>query len=110
MSRESIEQVKLPGKWSDAVFWGCVWAPVTVLLITLFDWYRTRRLDSFRHIVLTLVIFVTAGVLYRLVLRRYQESRVGKEPTRAGHIKRTVPFVVLMAGLMYVLWIMVSAR
>jgi hypothetical protein len=105
-----MEQVKHPGKWSYAVLWGGLWAPFTVLGITLFDWYRTRQLDSLRHIALRLIIFVTVGILYGLGLHRYQESRVAKIPTRAKQVTQTVLFIVLMMGLIYALWVMASAR
>jgi hypothetical protein len=110
MDRESMEQVKHPGKWAYAAYWGGLWAPLTVLGITLFDWYRTRQLESLRHIALTLIIFVTLGILYGLGLHRYQESRVAKNPTRARQVTQSVLFVFLMMGLIYVLWVMASAR
>jgi hypothetical protein len=110
MDRESIERVKYPGKWSYAAFWGGLWAPLTVLGITLFDWYKTRQPDSIRHIALKLVIFATIGIVYGLGLHRYQESRVAKNPTRARHVTRIISFVVLMGGLIYVLWVMATAR
>jgi len=110
MDRESMELVKHPGKWAYAALWGGLWAPLTVLGITLFDWYRTRQLESLRHIALKLVIFVTLGILYGLGLHRYHESRVAKNPTRARQVTQIVLFVVLMMGLIYVLWVMASAR
>jgi hypothetical protein len=99
-----MEQVKHPGKWSYAVFWGGLWAPLTVLGITLFDWYRTRQLDSLRHIAIRMIIFVTTGIVYGLGLHRFQESRVAKNPTRARHVTQIILFVALMMGLVYVLW------
>jgi hypothetical protein len=105
-----MEQVKHPAKWSYAAFWGGLWAPLIVLGITLFDWYRTRQLDSLRHIALKLVIFATIGIVYGLGLHRYQESRVAKNPTRARHAMRIISFVVLMTGLIYVLWVMATSR
>jgi hypothetical protein len=75
-----MEQVRRPGKWSYAVVWGFLWAPLTVLGIILLDRYTTHRLDSVRYIVLTLVIFVIGGIIYGLGLHRYQESRPPKPP------------------------------
>jgi hypothetical protein len=105
-----MEQVKYPGKWSYAAFWGGLWAPLAVLGITLFDWYRNRQLDLPRHIVLTLMIFMTTGAVYGLGLHKYQESRVAKNPTRARRATQMILFIVLMLGLIYVLWVMATAR
>jgi len=99
-----MEQVKHPGKWSFVLVWGVFWGVGTALLETLFDWYRTRHLDSFPWLVGRLVIFMAVGSLCGLVLHEYRRSLVPKKPTRARVVTRFVFFVALMLGLAYVLW------
>jgi drug/metabolite transporter (DMT)-like permease len=90
------------------LFWA-VWGICAALAITLFDWFRTRHLDSPLEIAGRLVIFVAVGVFIGPFVSRRIRSRGDRKPTRVASISRFALLVALMLALAYVLWIMAKA-
>jgi drug/metabolite transporter (DMT)-like permease len=103
-----MKPAKHPGQRSS-LFWG-VWGICAALAVTVFDWYRTRHLDSPLEVAGRLVIFVAVGVFIGPFVSRKMRSRGDKKPTRAASIVRFALFAGLMLALACALWIMAGTR
>jgi hypothetical protein len=82
--------------------WAGVWAPVTVLGITLFDWYTKHRLASLRDMAIRLVLFVSLAFVYALCLRKVQTSQTLKHP-RSSALGVIAVLSIFIAAIIYFL-------
>jgi drug/metabolite transporter (DMT)-like permease len=101
-----MEQVKSPNKALFVFVWGVLWGGLTALIITLFDWYTTHRVDSPYHIVGRFVIFTAAGTVLGQLMWNRRKALGARKLTRTGNMVRLILFIGLMLGLSYVLWTM----
>jgi hypothetical protein len=80
------------------------WGFATAFVTVLFDWYKTQHLDTPIRIVGHFVIFMACGIPFGLYLWSRRGTAIARETTRAQQIGRTVLFVGLMLGLLFVLF------
>jgi hypothetical protein len=83
--------------------WAVGWGGSTALVTTFLDWHRTRRLEP-HSVAAHFVIFMSGGVFLGLWLWNNPEKLGHKKLTRAQTIVRSVLFVALMLGLLYLAW------
>jgi hypothetical protein len=102
MTDDHIKQTIYPSKWSYVAFWAGVWAPVTVLGITLFDWYTKHRWASLRDIAVRLVIFASVAFFYALCIRKFQASQTLKHPVSSA-LGVIAVFGIFIAAIIYFL-------
>ncbi|MGC2722169.1 MAG: hypothetical protein WA209_21490 [Candidatus Acidiferrales bacterium] len=108
INSKSATPERLPGRWSIAIFWAGLWAPLVVLAINLSDRSSTGHVAPWKDIFVHLTIFVGMGFLLGLGLRSYQEWRSTRPPSRSPLATRHVLFVSLLVALAYFLWRMVG--
>lgn len=101
-----MEQVRPTKKALFVFVWGSLaWGGSTALVITLFDWFTTHRLETVYQIFGRFVIFMALGVWWGLFMWR-NEGLARRKLTRTGSAVRLVLFLSLMLGLVYALWTM----
>jgi len=104
---ESMEQARPPSKARFVVVRGVLlWGSSTALVMTLFNWYTTHRIETIYHIVGRFVIFMTLGIWWGLLMWNRLETLGQRKPTRTGTAVRLVLFISLMLALAYALWTM----
>jgi hypothetical protein len=100
-----MEQANPPRKTLFIFVWGVLgWGFSTVLVMTLFDWYTTRRMQSRYEVVSRFVLFMAVGGLWGERIGRWRDAVGRKKLTNAGSIILLVLFTSLILALAIALW------
>ena|SRR5208282_3319912 len=78
------------------------WGLLAALLPALLKRLKTHQLESPMRIIANAVIFMVCGIPFGLYLWETRETRKSRVMTRAQQIGRTILFIGLMLGLLFV--------